>query len=291
MNRAGPETVVFWGNCQAAPLADLLSQPLAEQGLRVVAMPPVYLMTETELHQAQRAVTDAAYLISQPIADNYRLPGCGTAQLASWLGPRGQLLTFPVLFHIGAYPYQVHGHGAGGERVDAPITDYHDLRVMVAAERQLTVDQALAWWPAPAPSTVREVAERSLQTLREREARTDVAVSALLDPPTALWTMSHPANRLLAGVAEVILRALGRSAPVPWPDREYLGARRAPLEKAVVAGYGWPADVIRSDWIVDGQAVSLRSVLTSQLDFYRVRADVVADCRIRHHERLQHLGL
>lgn len=103
--------------------------------------------------------------------------------------------------------------------------------------------------------------------------------------------MSHPANRLLAGVAEAILAALGRAAPVPWPEREYLGARRAPLEQAVAAAHGWPADVVRPDWTVDGQAVSLRSVLTAQLDFYRVRPDVVADCRIRHHERLLQLGL
>lgn len=48
----------------------------------------------------------------------------------SRLGPHAQLLTFP--FQIVAYPYQVHGHGAGGERVDAPLTDHHDLRVLVA---------------------------------------------------------------------------------------------------------------------------------------------------------------
>lgn len=291
MTRAAPDTVVVWGNCQSAPIAELLSRPLAEHGLRTLPMPPVYLMTEAALERAQRAVAGAAYLISQPVTDNYRLPGCGTAQLAGQLGPRGRLLTFPVLFHVAGYPYQVHGHGAGGERVDAPITDYHDLRAMVAAERGLTVEEAVAWWPAPEPSAVQAVAGKSLRTLQEREARTDVPVSPLLDTADALWTMSHPTNRLLARVAESILDALGRPAAVTWPDREYLGARRAPLEPAVVTAQGWRPDAARPDWTVDGRTVPLRSVLAAQLDFYRTRADVVADARVRHRERLQLLGL
>lgn len=285
------QSVVVWGNCQAGPIADLLTRPLAAHGLRVIAVPPVYLIDGAGLRRAEQAVNNAAFLLSQPVTNNYRLPGCGTQQLAAQLGPRGTLVTFPVTLDVGAFPYQVHAHGADGERVDAPLTDYHDLRAIVAAERELSLDEALAWWPEPDTAAVQAVAAQSLARLQAREVGTDVAVSSLLDSPSALWTMTHPTNRTLVAVAEALLKAISVTAAVSAPQREYLGARRAPLEEAVVRGRKWPADDVRPEWVIDGQPVPLRALLQQQLAFYRARPDVVTDCRARHAERLATLQL
>lgn len=289
------KSVVVWGNCQAGPIAELLTRPLAQHGLRVIAVPPVYLIDEAGLRRAEQAVADAALLLSQPVTNNYRLPGCGTQQLASHLGPRGALVTFPVMLHVGAYPYQVRAHGADGERVDAPLTDYHDLRAVVAAERGMTLAEALNWWPEPGTTAVQAVAAQSLARLQAREVDTDVAVSHLADAPSSLWTMTHPSNQALAAVAEALLKAISvtadLTAAVSAPHREYLGARRAPLEEAVVRGREWPAGIVRPEWVIDGQPLALPALLRRQLAFYRLRPDVIADCRTRHAKRLATLQL
>lgn len=289
------ESVVVWGNCQAGPIAELLAPPLAQHGLRVIAVPPVYLIDQAGLRRAEQAVADAAFLLSQPVTNNYRLPGCGTQQLASHLGPRGTLVTFPVMLHVGAFPYQVRAHGADGERVDAPLTDYHDLRAVVAAERGMALAEALDWWPEPGTAEVQTVAAQSLARLQARDVHTDVATAHLADAPSSLWTMTHPTNEALAAVAGALLKAISvtaeRTADVSAPQREFLGARRAPLEEAVVRGRKWPAGIVRPEWVIDGQPVPLPELLQHQLAFYRMRPDVIVDCRTRYAERLGTLQL
>lgn len=284
-------TVVVWGNCQADPIAALLRAPLARHGLAVATVPPVFLATEDELRQVYELVADSAYLICQPIGEHYRIAGCGTEAMAAQLPAAGRLVTFPSAFHVGAFPYQVNAHGGDGERVGAPLTDYHDLRAIVAAERGMTVSQALSWWPAPSADAVREVATESFERLRRREAGLDVAVSHLLDDPRAMMTVDHLSNGVLAGLAAALLHALDVDEPVEVPTREFLGARRAPLEPAVLQAHGWPAEVASTCWRIDGRDVPPVEIVGAHLDLYRDRPDVVVDSRTRYADRLQSLGL
>jgi Polysaccharide biosynthesis enzyme WcbI len=283
--------VIVWGNCQAEPIAELLAAPLRDQGLQVVPVPPVYLIDEAGLERVRRLVSGAAVFITQPVRDEYRLAGCGSDQLAALLPTGGRVLRFPVAFHLGPFPFQTNASGADGARVLAPLTDYHDLRTVVAAERGLTVEQTLAWYPVPSSETVRAVAQRSRGELARREAGLDIAVSDLLDEPDAMFTISHPSNALLATVADRMLRALGLEGSVAVPEREFLGARRAPVELAVAQALGWPARSDRPDWIVEHREIPLATVVQAHLQFYRSRPDVVADTRIRQQARLVELGL
>jgi hypothetical protein len=283
--------VVVWGNCQAEPLARLLRRPLSLEGLDVVVVPPVFLVDEVGLDHVRAIVATSALLVSQPVRDEYRIPGCGTAQLAGLLPADGRLVTYPSIFHVGSYPYQVNAHGGDGERVPAPLTDYHDLRTLVAAERGLGVPEALAWWPAPSADAVRAVAADSTRRLREREANLDVAVSTLLDAPDALWTLDHPSNAVLGPLSQAVLGVVGVDRAIEVPAREFLGARRAPLEPAVVAAHGWPADASRPDWRINGRDVPSAEVLAAHLSLYAERPDVVRDARTRYADRLAVLAL
>ncbi|MBA3523538.1 MAG: hypothetical protein H0T85_03075, partial [Geodermatophilaceae bacterium] len=167
--------VVVWGNCQAEPIARLLAEPLRRHGLQVVDVPPVFLVDDTGLERVHELVSRAAALLTQPVREEYRIPGCGAAQLSAMLPADGRCLTFPVTYHVGAFPFQVNAHGGEGERVDAPLTDYHDLRTLVAASRGMTVEETVAWWPMPPAEAVRRASEESLGRLREREAPLDVS--------------------------------------------------------------------------------------------------------------------
>lgn len=284
-------TVVVWGNCQAEPIALLLREPLARHDLAVVVVPAVFLVDEAGLDRVREVVSTSAVLISQPVRDEYRIPGCGTRQLADLLPPGGRLITFPVTFHVGAFPYMVNAHGGDGHRVPAPQTDYHDLRAIVAAEAGMDVERALEWWPQPSREAVHAIAADSTARLQRREAPLDVTVSPLVDGPWALWTLDHPANRVLAGVADALLRQLGIDAAVDVPEREFLGARRAPVDDAVVAAHGWPAAAATDRWHIDKRDVPNAEVIGAHLQLYRERPDVVVDSRERYAERLGVLGL
>lgn len=283
-----PRPVVVWGNCQAAPLADLLRVPMAACGLTVVDVPPVYLADRRQLAAVHRSVRRAAYLISHPIREEYRFGGCGTAALASLLPSDGRLITVPTTFHIGPFPYLVNAHGADGTRVNAPLTDYHDLRAVVAASCGLDVAAATAWWPGPDVRAVRATNSESIEELRQRETGLDVGVSDLVAVPDSMWSMNHPSNGVLAEVARRVLAVVGCDGEVPVPTREYLGERRAPVDAEVAAGIGWPQ---RPDWTVQGKVLGASTVLAAHLGFYRSRPDVVADTVRRYAERIARLGL
>lgn len=276
--------VVVWGNCQAPPLADLLRAPLAAHGLAVVDVPPVYLVDTQDMHRVRAILRECAVLVSQPVSDEYRVPGCGTAQLAALLPAGARLVRLPVVYDLGAFPYQARGYDGAGRRVDAPVTDYHDLRVVLAAARGGTP-------PAADDDAVRAVAASSAAELRRREAGLDVVASDLLDAPDALWTITHPTNRVLAELARRVLAVLGVPGPVAVPAREYLGQRRAPLERDVIRARGWPPDAARADWVVDATAVPSAGLLARQLAFYRERPDVVTATLARNAARLRLLGM
>ena len=283
--------VLVWGNCQAAPLADLMRPALAAYGCEVLEVPPVFLVTPEELAQLQEALPTLGALVSQPVRDEYRVPGCGTRQLADRLPADAPVVTVPVMFDSSAFPYQVNAHDGTGARIDAPLTDYHDLRALVAAERGFDVDEALAWWPTPPAEAVRANAAASVAELARRDGATDVGGHDLLGAG-AMFTLSHPTNATLAAVAGRVLRALGVEADDPTPpEREYLGERRAPVEASVVDALGWPADVVRPDWVVRHRTVGAREVLAAHLELYAAHPDVVADSAVRHAGRRRTLGL
>jgi Polysaccharide biosynthesis enzyme WcbI len=283
---------LVWGNCQADPLADLLTAPLRAAGIEMLRVPPVFLATADELAEVHDEVSRCRLLLSQPVSEEYPLPGSGTAHLASLLPPEGRLLTFPVVFHVGAFPYQVHGYDEADGRVDAPMTDYHDLRVVWAAAHGFTASEALRQWPTPPADGVRAVHEASLAEITRRERELDVTCSALLARPDAVWTMDHPSNTVLAATARAVLQVLDLpDEAMNVRQREYLGQRRTPVEPAVAAALGWPAEGTATEWIIDGHTVPNSQLLEVQLAFYRERPDVVTRTLFRAADRMQKLGL
>ena len=286
---AGP--VIVWGNCQAEPLADLLRAPLGRHGYDVLSVPPVYLLDAPTLAHVRDVMTRAAVLITQPVSDDYHLPGCGTASISALLPPQARVITFGVAHHTGAFPYQSNAHGGDGARVLAPVTDYHDLRAVIAAERGMTVAEAAAWWPQPAAGTVQRAASVATTELARRESTLDIRIGAELLQPGALWTMTHPSNALLVRIAQEVLALLEIVETVEAPQREYLGQRRAPIEPAVAAALGWPSSAVRERWVVDGQPRELEDVLEQQLATYAARPDIVTDTLQRQSIRLRQLGL
>lgn len=282
--------VLLWGNCQAGALATLLREPLWDNGFELAWAGPVFEMDDAGLARVRETLPRAAAMVTQPIRDEYAIAGCGTAQLAALLPDDGDLVTFPVVYDTSAFPYQVNAHRGDGSRIDAPLTDYHDLRVIVAADRGMSVSDTLQWWPTPSPEVIADNAASSRAELARRESDLDVRVGALIAQPV-LFTLSHPTNALLRELAGQVLHRLNIDAQPAEPDRELLGARRAPVERAVVAALGWNPAAVREEWVVEGRTVSQEEVVAVQLDFYRRHPDIAQDARRRYQRRLAVLGL
>ena len=285
---------VVWGNCQAAPAAELIAAPLAAAGVTVVRTPPVFEIDEAGLHTLRTDVLPrASVFVSQPIRDEYEVAGCGTRQLAALLPAGARFITFPVVYDSSSFPFQVRGYRGDGSRIAAPLTDYHDLRAIVAAEKGLDVAQALTWWPTVTTEMVLAQAAESTAELHRREQALDICVTDLLhstEPP--LHTLSHPTNATLAAIAGRVLAALDLpDSDVRVPTREFLGAIRTPLEPAVAPALGYAPGSGRTEWLIDKQTVPLARLLAVQLDFYAAHPDVVADTRVRFADRLALLDL
>lgn len=293
------DLIIVWGNCQAAPLADLLRAPLGRAGYRILDVEPVYLIGTAELTRIVALLPRCAAFVAQPVREAAYRGGRGSDTLIAQLPATAAVVQLPVTFDTSGFPFQAHGHGADGVRVDAPVTEYHDLRAALAAHRGLTPAQTTAWWPAPTADGVRRRAAASRAELRRREHGLDIATSDLVGHPAALWTMTHPTNALLGRAADRILTQLRQrgiatdttDVAVRAPEREYLGARRTPIEPAVADALGWDAATVRPDWQVEGHRVPLVELLAAQLPFYAQRPDVVEDLLHRHGDRLTELGI
>lgn len=268
----------------------MLTEPLRAHGWQVHPVLPVFEVDEAGLAHVHQLMASAAALITQPIRDQYRIPGCGSDQLTALLPSNARVVTIPVTYDTSGFPYQVDAHRGDGTRIDAPLTDYHDLRALVAAERGLTVEQTLDWWPAPTAAMVTANAEQSRAELQRRETSLDVHISDVLTEPS-MFTLSHPNNRVLAETARRILTALDIPGEIDIPEREFLGARRAPVEPAVVDALGWPADAQRDTWVVNREPVPQRELVTAHLDFYATYPDILTDTRQRFAARLRLLEL
>lgn len=287
---AAAAPVVVWGNCQARPIAALLREPLAAHGLQVLDVPTVFEATAEQVAWVREQVARAAVLVTQPIRDEYRHPGCGSEQLAALVPASGRVVRVPSTIHTGWFPYQANAHDEHGVRIPAPLVAYHDLRLLAAAAAGRSVDDVLAGGLGRSADddALRTAAADSVAELRRREQGADVAVSDLVDVPDAMFAMNHPANRTLGAIAERVLDHLGLDGEITLPEREFLGEIRTPVEQHVVAARG--AGAVQPDWIVRREVVPWDDVVRAHLALYAEHPHVARDARIRWDERLAVLG-
>ncbi|GHE12791.1 WcbI family polysaccharide biosynthesis putative acetyltransferase [Klenkia taihuensis] len=290
-----PGSVGFvWGNCQAESIRRMVAPAGAEHGVEFVRLPPVFEMDEAEVGRLHELVGVAGVLVTQPVKDEYRVPGCGSEQLVALLPADARVVRVPTTYYEGLFPWQVHAHDAAGARVDAPLTDYHDLRLLQAATRGWDTDRAMAAIETARldPEAVRELAAASQRELRRRNAALDVDTtdSVVAGGAEAMWTVNHPANATLREVGAGVLRTLGWAGEPAVPDHQMLGSSRAPLDTAVLAALDLDPAAARPRWELAGRDVPWAEVAEAQLGFYAQHPDVARRAVDRYADRLAALG-
>ena len=289
-------TVGFvWGNCQAESIRRMVAPAGAEHGVEFVRLPPVFEMDEAEVARLHELVALAGVLVTQPVKDEYRVPGCGSEQLVALLPEDARVVRVPTTYYEGLFPWQVHAHDERGARVDAPLTDYHDLRLLDAAVRGWDVDRAVARIEGftPAAGAVRDLAARSQAELRRRNAALDVDTTdaVVAGGAEAMWTVNHPANATLRAVGSGVLATLGWDGDPAVPDHQMLGGSRAPLEAAVLEALDLDRAAARPGWVLAGRDVPWTEIAAPQLELYAARRDVARRAVEKYADRTAALGL
>ncbi|MEI4277849.1 WcbI family polysaccharide biosynthesis putative acetyltransferase [Klenkia terrae] len=290
-----PGSVGFvWGNCQAESIRRMVAPAGAAHGVEFVRLPPVFEMDEAEVGRLHALMAVAGVLVTQPVKDEYRVPGCGSEQLVALLPADARVVRVPTTYYEGLFPWQVHAHDADG-RVDAPLTDYHDLRLLDAAVRGWDVARAVARIEElePAADAVRDLAARSQAELRRRNADLDVDTTdaVVAGGAEAMWTVNHPANATLREVGAGVLATLGWPGEPDVPDHQMLGGSRAPLEAAVLTALGLDPAAARPRWSLAGRDVPWAEVAGPQLQLYAEQPDVARRAVEKYAERTAALGL
>lgn len=284
---------VVWGNCQAESIRRMIAPAGAADGVRMLRLPPVFEMTAAGVARLHALLPRAGVLVTQPVKDAYRIPGCGSRQLAALLPPAARVVTVPSTHYEGLFPWQVYGHDERGERVDAPVVDYHDLRLLDAADRGMDLAGALEHVASTdaRPVGVRAVARDSIAELRRRAEPLDVDTSdaVLAAGVGAAWTVNHPSNTVLGALGASVLEILGWSGGPALPDHEMLGRIRTPVAEDVVTALGLPTGGAREHWQVDGADVGLQEIAGPAMALYRERPDVVSATLARYRERWESL--
>lgn len=257
---------VVVGNCQAESIRLVVSNE-DHPGVRV---PAVHEMDAADADRLHRLLAGAAFLVVQPIRDDYRALPLGTSQLRAALPPGARTVVVPSLRYGGLHPFQAAIRVPGVDE-DPPLVAYHDVRTLadvaglpVAAELPRAV--------------VRAVADDSLAELRRREEiGVDVVASDLYDEvvPDLARTVNHPGNAVFLPLGERIVAALGAPGTAVDPGRPILAGVQAPLEPWVVDAWGLDAEP-RRDWIVAGERLDPDAVVDAHRRWYAQHPEFVA---------------
>ncbi|OLT18259.1 hypothetical protein BJF86_02625 [Serinicoccus sp. CNJ-927] len=273
------------GNCQAEALRVAVGTSGRVSGVR---LPPVHELVESDLPHLWRLLERLDVLVAQPVGADYHGMPLGTAQVATRLPEGARVVRVANYFSEALYPEQVLVRHEDEEVVDPPVVPYHDVRRLGLA----------AGWSGPATlpaEAVRQVAADSGAELRRREqAEGTLPVSDLVAEAGARagWTVDHPGNEVLLGLAQRVVDDIGGDTPrarVSDPGRVLLSSVRTPLRAEVLQALGLPGEP-REHWLVDGEEVTDEEVAQAHLEFYARHPRVVEVGLAKKGARLAALG-
>lgn len=285
---------IVYGNCQAHPIRRILASSAAfTDRYQLVEVPPVHLLSRRQALLVRDLMPHVGLFLTQEVRDNYRGLPLGSRQMISLMSGLGKVLKFPVAYYEGLHPFLVYINMGGELSEPAPLTGYHDLRILAAARQGMTVERALTMLHGHTTfeEPLQELAKASVAALAEREATLDISIADRIEHcGLSFFTVNHPCTALLAEVAKQAVHALDLPSAVTTPTVEPLASTAAPV----------PADVLRAlrisappidEWTIDWRITSLRTIVQAHLDWYGSRPDVMETGFQRHADRMEAFGL
>jgi len=248
------ERAVIVGNCQATALELMLATNDAfARRFEFASFPAVHEIPEAMVSELHAAVAGAALVLPQRVEEAYRDSiGLGTETIATIAGA-ANVLRWPSVYWAGYVPDLFYLRDeAGRPVVDGPF-DYHDRVILTAYAAGMSVDQTRDLLGDPdRPSDAPEWASQATAELALRGRGCDIDVAPFIAEryrdELLFFTMNHPANVLLAHMAQQVLDLLGLPDSVDparlGPD-DLLGPTFYPLHANHVRALGLRFDGAR----------------------------------------------
>jgi hypothetical protein len=254
-------------------------------------------MTRRQVAILRKVLSKTSLLVGQPVSDNYRNLGLGTDQISALLPKQATVLKWPALYWDGIFPFLGYVHIRPRQTINAPITTYHDLRLLVSAQRGYSVDETLkflAGYKIPSDG-IAFVLQQASRYLGDREAQCDVRIMDYLRhpgvEPHAFHVVNHPTRFVLERIAGDVHQLLGLAYSDLGDDEwEPLGDTQAPIEPDVLHCRGLDGHP-HEDWTVCGRSWSRAEITQAHLKWYAVNQQAIATGVAEHHDRLTALGL
>ncbi|MGK2876971.1 MAG: WcbI family polysaccharide biosynthesis putative acetyltransferase [Solirubrobacterales bacterium] len=298
----GKKLVVVLGNCQAEPLGRMLqSDPAFAEEFQFVETPPVHAIRPGYIAPFLKLLERADVILTQSVRDDYRGLPIGTNQLLRNVREGAQVITYPVLYYEGLYPFQVYLRHSGDISEVAPLTRYADVRTISFAARGLTDNQAVEEFKSfrPTPDSILSVHETSIAQLNARESELDIRVATELAdwkyPSPSFFTVNHPSNHVILAVARQVRAQLGFDTPETLelkfsslPDP--LAETKTPIERCTKLALGISYGD-EDSWSVGAKTYGRDEVVRTHMAWLRANPAFVRSGVSRHAERIGLLGL
>lgn len=281
------DRVVVVGNCQAKALELMLAtNEEFAKCFEFVSFPAVHEIPAEMIPELHSAVADAALVILQRVEDGYRDGiGLGTETLARIAGA-ATVIRWPSVYWAGYFPDLFYLRNATGQPVvDGPF-DYHDRSILQAYASDLDVEGTCRLLEDPElPSDALAWAANATAELQIRGKDCDILVTDFIDAnfrsELLFYTMNHPANQLLAFLAQEIIKFLDIPGYVHKENMpgEVLGWTFYPLHPNHIQALGlsFGADIVwgRAQFMIRGVAYEPPDAVQAFFSYYAAHPDLV----------------
>ena len=185
--------IVITGNCQARPIASILSR---NSNIEIIETVIVHLETSDGHCRAIKAYNNADIILAQRTLDTFPVEHA----CSSWIKDtfNGKTFVYPNIFWIGQTPWLRYLTLGNQTRLQGPLAAYHDLQIFKAWGR----DRGLSLLESNDNEI--EIRDKSTEDLEGREKDCDIIISDIIKKEWTkkrlFFTFNHPSLYLL-GVA------------------------------------------------------------------------------------------
>ncbi len=219
--------ILVIGNCQARPLARLLSENIIGSNVETII---IHLAKAADEYFHTKSLTKADWIISQATANNFEPSHLNSNFIK--LNYSEKATIWPNIFFSGQQPHLRYLTHAEFGRISGPLDLYHDLRILDEWY------QATFGRPFLKKETYpKDVWNHSIKSLREKERECDVIISDIIstegEKRKLFHTFNHPTKFLLENLVTRILKARDLPNSIKFMERE-------PLDKITTPGISFP---------------------------------------------------
>jgi hypothetical protein len=275
------DRAVVVGNCQATGIEMMLAtNPEFNERFEIVSFPPVHEIPEALVAELHAAIEGAKLVVPQRVEEGYRDGlGLGTETIARLAGG-ATVVRWPSVYWAGYFPDLFYLRDETGQPVvDGPF-DYHDRGILHAYLEGLDIPATEAGLADPdRPSGAAAWAERSTAELASRGQDCDVDVAPFIRSGfrerLLFFTMNHPANDILAFIAQRVTELAGIPGRVDSSAfvGELLGSTFYPLHvnhvRALGLAFGERWQAGRSSFRIRGVDQPAAQAIESFFGYYR----------------------